>query len=154
MRLNPRLLFGLALLFAYGPVRAATAASDFVPIKGGTLRPGLHLDDFEIADHPVTNTEYKIFIDEAKYAPPPYWANGRIPAGLENHPVVFVNRYSDVRAYTNWRTEKEGRVYRLPTSSEFEFAARANRPDVKYPWGNEEPTPQRANFSETGERDI
>jgi rhamnogalacturonan endolyase len=152
--MNPKIPLGLFFAFTVSLLRAATPSSDFVPIKGGLLRPGIRLDDFEMADHPVTNAEYKLFIDDAKYAPPPYWTDGRIPAGLENHPVVFVNRYSDVRAYTDWRTKRENRIYRLPTSSEFEYATRAGRPDVKYVWGNEDPTPQRANYSETGERDI
>ena len=144
----------LLLLLCLGLSLPLAAAEDFVVVKGGVLRPGIRLDDFEMLARPVTNGDYKLFIDDAKYAPPPYWTGGRIPAGLEQHPVVFVNRYSDVRAYTNWRSAKEGRVYRLPTSSEFEYAARAGRPDIKYVWGNEPPTPQRANFSETGERDI
>lgn len=146
----PRML-PLLLVLAVAVSRAL--AADFVLVKGGMLRPGIRLDDFEMLDHPVTNAEYKVFVDEAKYQPPPYWTDGRIPAGLENHPVVFVNRYSDVRAYTNWRTKKEGRVYRLPTSSEFEYAARAGRTDIKYVWGNDPPA-GHANFSEKGERDI
>ena len=143
----------VALLFACPRTAAAASAADFVLIKGGILRPGIVLDDFEMAVVPVTNAEYKRFVDEAKYPPPPYWENGRIPSGFENRPVVFVSRYADVRAYTNWRSQKEGRIYRLPTSSEFEYAARAGRPDAKYPWGTEDPA-GRANFSATGERDI
>lgn len=141
------------LLVAALSISRATA-DDFVLIKGGTLRPGIRLEDFELGATPVTNADYKLFIDDAKYPPPPYWTNGKIPAGLEHHPVVFVSRYNDVRAYVDWRTKKEGRVYRLPTSSEFEFAARAGRSDAIYPWGTAEPTPQLANYSEKGERDI
>lgn len=33
---------------------------------------------------------------------------------------------------------------------EFEFAARAGRTDVKYVWGNEEPTAEGANDSPMG----
>jgi len=124
-------------------------AADWVPIKGGVLRPGIRLDDFEMLDHPVTNADYKLFVDDARYPAPPYWIRGRIPAGMENLPVVFVSRYADVAAYTKWRTAKEGRVYRLPTMSEFEFAARAGRPDVKYVWGNQAPA-NHANYSPGG----
>lgn len=141
----------LLVVLALGSPLAA--ADGFVLIKGGTLRPGLHLDDFEIHEHPVTHAEYWRFVEAARYAPPPHWPDGRIPAGLEHHPVVFVNRYSDVRAYTNWRTQQEGRIYRLPTSSEFEYAARAGQADARFPWGNAAPE-GRANFSPAGERDI
>ena len=141
----------LLLWLAFGLAR--TEAETFVPIKGGTLREGLRLDDFEMADCPVTNAEYLRFVADTGYAPPPYWTGGRPPPELAEQPVVFVNRYSDVRAYTNWRSAREGRIYRLPTSSEFEYAARAGRTDARYPWGGEPPA-GRANFSETGERDI
>ena len=139
----------LALLLALPIAQAA----DFVLIKGGVLRPGIRLDDFEMADHPVTNAEYKTFVDAAKYPGPSYWDRGRIPAGMENWPVIFVNRYSDTAAYLKWRTAKEGRVYRLPTSSEFEYAALAGRPGVKYPWGPEEPV-GKANYSPNPDRDL
>ncbi len=69
------------------------SAADFVLIKGGTLRAGLRLDDFEMLDHPLTNAEYKVFVDEARYPAPLHWEAGRVPAGTENLPVVFVNRY-------------------------------------------------------------
>ena len=124
-------------------------AADWVPVKGGVLQPGIRLDDFEMLDHPVTNAEYKLFVDDAKYTSPPYWDRGRIPAGMENLPVVFVSRYADVAAYTKWRSAKEGRVYRLPTMSEFEYAAQAGRPDIKYVWGNDAPA-DHANYSPGG----
>ena len=149
-------LHAAAALFTCLPLSVLAAAADagFVLIRGGTLRAGIQLDDFEMATHPLTNAEYRQFIEETNHPAPPYWAQGRIPGGFEHHPVVFVSRYNDVRAYTNWRSKKEGRVYRLPTSSEFEYAARAGRADVKYPWGGDAPA-GKANFSAAGgERDI
>ena len=144
----------LAAAFIVASATSFAADNEFVSIKGGLLRAGIRLDDFEIATHPVTNTEYRRFIAETKHPAPPYWERGQIPAGFENHPVIFVSRYNDVRAYTTWRSKKEGRAYRLPTSSEFEYAARAGQSDGRFPWGREPPM-GRANFSTAGgERDI
>jgi hypothetical protein len=106
-----------------------------------------------MADHPVTNSEYKVFVGDARYPPPSCWRNGKIPTGMENWPVVFVSRYHDVRAYTNWRSAREHRIYRLPTMSEFEYAARAGRANVTYPWGDEQPSGARANYS-AGDRNF
>jgi rhamnogalacturonan endolyase len=103
-------------------------------------------------DHPVTNAEYKLFIDGAGYRPPSYWVKGQIPAGLENWPVVFVNRY-DVAAYLAWRTKKEGRIYRLPTASEFDYASRPAAKDAIYPWGNDAPE-GKANYDAKGDRNF
>jgi rhamnogalacturonan endolyase len=133
-------------------VIVAALAEDFVLIKGGTLSPGVQLDDFEILDHPVTNTEYKIFVDETGYQAPLHWQNGQIPSGMENWPVIFVNRY-DVAAYTKWRSVKEGRICRLPTASEFEYAARAGRKQATYPWGSESPE-GKANYDSSGKRSF
>jgi formylglycine-generating enzyme required for sulfatase activity len=131
----------------------------FVLIEGGTFRPGagarqggaqVRVEDFEILDHPVTNAEYKAFVDAAGYTPPLHWKAGQIPRGKENHPVIFVNR-RDVDTYLRWLTEKDGRVYRLPTSLEFEYAARGGLAGKRYPWGDTNPE-GRANYDAAGDR--
>ena len=129
-----------------------TAAGGYVPVKGGALGAGVRVDDFEMLDHPVTNAEYKLFVDASKYTPPVHWVNGAVPAGMENWPVIFVNR-TDVAAYTKWLAARDKRIYRLPTRSEFEYAARAGRPDAAYPWGNEPPE-SRANYDPSGKRNL
>ena len=128
------------------------AAGGYLPVKGGALHSGVRVDDFEMLDHPVTNAEYKLFVDASKYTPPVHWVNGVIPAGMENWPVIFVNR-TDVAAYTKWLAARDKRIYRLPTRSEFEYAARAGRPDTMYPWGNEPPE-GRANYDPAGKRNL
>jgi len=128
----------------------AGAAGQFVPVKGGLLRPGQRVDDFEMLAHPITNAEYKLFVDATKHAPPLHWTAGAIPAGMENHPVVFVNRH-DAAAYLRWRTRRDGRICRLPTAVEFEYAARAGNPNARYPWGDDPPE-GRANYDAAGTR--
>lgn len=130
-------------------------SADYVLIRGGLLRPDqpmTRLDDFEMAVHPVTNAEYKRFVDETGYPPPLHWQNGRIPAGMENHPVIFVNR-ADAWAYARWLSRKEGRRYRLPTAAEFEYAARAGSQTARYPWGDAAPE-GRANYDAKGDRSF
>lgn len=144
-----RILLLTSLLMA----GAAGAADQFVPIKGGLARPNVpatRVDDFEMLDHPLTNAEYKLFVDETGHRAPQHWEGGRIPQGWENHPVIFVNRH-DAAAYLEWRSRKEGRPYRLPTVSEFEYAARGGRPDARYPWGDEAPA-GKANYNAAGDR--
>jgi len=113
----------------------------FVLIEGDT---SVNVEDFEILDHPVTNAEYEIFIRDTGYSPPLHWIDGRIPAGKADHPVIFVNR-SDVNAYLRWLAQKHGRIYRLPTSVEFQHAARGGLVSQKYPWGSDDPK-GRANY--------
>ncbi len=143
------LLPGILLLLA-----PPAGAEEFVLIRGGVLpgRPEVRVDDFEMAVHPVTNREYKQFVDATGHAPPLHWENGRIPEGFEDHPVIFVNRY-DVQAYLRWRREKEGRIYRLPTRAEYEYASRAGRAEARYPWGNADPG-GRVNYDPAGNRNF
>lgn len=127
----------------------ALAGDGFVLVKGGMLPSGARVEDFEMLDHPVTNAEYKAFVDATRQKPPQHWSGTVIPPGMENHPVIFVNRY-DAAAYARWRTKREGRICRLPTAAEFEYAARAGQRGT-YPWGDADPE-RRANYDSAGTR--
>jgi rhamnogalacturonan endolyase len=153
-----RLIIPVVVLLSV-PSLAVPPLEGFVRVKGATFRRGtgarqtgsqVRIEDFEILDHPVTNSEYKSFVDDAGHAAPLHWRGGRIPVGKEDHPVIFVNR-KDVVAYLRWLTQEEGRVYRLPTLAEFECAARGGVTGKAYPWGDTEPG-GRANFDAEGER--
>ena len=153
------LLFTL-LIISSPAIAGDTGLKGFVFIKGGIFRSGdiltdsvrnnVRVDDFEMLDHPVTNAEYKKFTDATGYQPPLHWINGQIPDKKDDYPVIFVNR-TDVEHYLNWISGEEGRIYRLPTTVEFEYASRGGLIDKKYPWGDNSPE-GKANYDEKANR--
>ena len=56
------------------------------------------------------------------------WGRGR-------RPVINVN-WHEAKAYAAWLSKQTGKRYRLPSESEWEYAARAGTETV-YSWGNE-----------------
>jgi formylglycine-generating enzyme required for sulfatase activity len=98
------------------------------------------LHAFYIDVYPTTNADYGRFVHATGHQPPAYWANGRCPDGLDNHPVVFVT-WHDAHAYAPWAGKT------LPSNLQWEKAARGTRGHT-YPWGNQ-PTPAKCNVRES-----
>ncbi len=96
------------------------------------------LDRFDIDLHEVTTAQYAAFLAQDKRAPPWQWESVEL-AIHRDRPVVGVS-WNDADAYCRWRGK------RLPTEAEWEKAARGTDGRL-YPWGNEAPTPDRANFA-------
>ena len=55
-----------------------------------------------------------------------------------NMPVIHVN-WNDAIAYCKWLSNKTGKVYRLPTEAEYEYAAGNGERHTTYSWGNDLP---------------
>jgi len=94
---------------------------------------------------PVTNAQYAEFLTRSGYRPRhkenflKHWIDGKIPAGKEDHPVVYVD-LDDARAYAKWAGK------RLPTQEEWQYAAEGPE-HLKYPWGDD----MKANVCNNGE---
>jgi len=98
-------------------------------------RERLHMKDFYIDRTPVTNAEFKKFLDAAHFRPADdhnflrHWSNGTFPEGAGNEPVTWVS-IEDARAYAAWAGK------RLPHDWEWQYAAQGSDGRL-YPWGNE-----------------
>jgi hypothetical protein len=97
----------------------------------------VRVEGFQIGKYPVTVHEYQLFVDDSG-TNPARWDDQLL---RPNCPVTHVT-WSDAKAYCDW-----ARV-RLPTEAEWERAARGAE-GREYPWGNQEPDPDRANYDET-----
>ena len=97
----------------------------------------IFLDAYRIDKYPVTNAQYRKFIEATGHREPASWHDKEF--NQPNQPVVRVYWY-DAMAYAEW-TEK-----RLPTEAEWEKAARGGLEGKKFPWGDEEPDEKMANY--------
>jgi gamma-glutamyl hercynylcysteine S-oxide synthase len=95
----------------------------------------MHVDTFDIDKYPVTNKEFKVFLDATHYHPKDdlnflkdWQAENYLP-GWENKPVTWVS-LEDARAYATWAGK------RLPREWEWQYALQGPEHDRRYPWGN------------------
>jgi iron(II)-dependent oxidoreductase len=89
-----------------------------------------------LARFPVSNREYAAYLTETAAMPPRFWDDARF--NDPDQPVVGVSWF-DAVAYCRWLTQITGRVHRLPTEAEREWAALGGLPRARYPWGDAEP---------------
>ena len=131
----------------------------------------VYVPAFRIDTFPVSNAAYQEFVEQGGYADPRWWTAegwahrqragrtapqhwhrdgdrwwrrrfGRDEPVPPGEPVQHVSWY-EADAYARWSGG------RLPTEAEWEKAARwdpGTGRSLRYPWGDEDPTPERANL--------
>jgi len=94
----------------------------------------MQIDPFYMDRYPVTNGQFKAFLDSTHYRPKDDhnflrdWRGGTYPDGWANKPVTWV-AIEDARAYASWAGK------RLPHEWEWQYAAQGTDERL-YPWGN------------------
>jgi formylglycine-generating enzyme required for sulfatase activity len=129
--------------------------------RRATERPRVEAEiarPFAIAESEITRAQYAAFVRATGYEPPSVDRAGKqLPQGCnfwngafgfvadhswrnpgfeqsDYEPVLCVS-FEDAEAYAAWLSKKTGRTYRIPSSVEFEYAARAGS-DAAWSWGN------------------
>jgi gamma-glutamyl hercynylcysteine S-oxide synthase len=98
-------------------------------------RHRMHISSFYVDKYPVTNADFKKFVDTTRYQPKDAhnflrdWKNGAYPDGWAEKPVAWLS-LEDARAYATWAGK------RLPHEWEWQYAAQGTDGRT-YPWGNE-----------------
>ncbi len=95
----------------------------------------IELDAFLIARVPITNAQYHVFIQSTRHKAPQHWQEDRPPKGLESHPVTYVS-WHDALTYCLWLSRETGKPITLPSEVQWERAARGDKDQREYPWGD------------------
>jgi len=116
----------------------------------------VELSAYRIGEYPVTVGQYRRFMEDGGYEEKQYWETTggfdqfKEPDKWEDQkqypsrPVVYVSWF-EAAAYACWAGG------RLPTEAEWERTARGPGQEYrKYPWGNDNPTGETANFDKSG----
>ncbi|MCG8308784.1 MAG: formylglycine-generating enzyme family protein [Cytophagales bacterium] len=114
---------------------------EFIPYPKDNIGKEYAMPAFFMDRYPVTNRQYRSFLEASNYKPADtanflkHWKNGRIKAGEENFPVVYIS-LEDAKAYAAWTGK------RLPTEVEWQYAAQTSALN-EWPWEQENPVTRK-----------
>jgi len=124
------------LLVSSGAFYMGSTSKDAAPHEQPVAQ--VSISCFYLSRFPITNEQYEKF--------DPSHANKRAPWADGTHPVVYVTS-KEAEKFCTWLSLKEGKKYRLPTESEWEYAARGSDGRT-FPWGEKLDGGQYANFAD------
>jgi formylglycine-generating enzyme required for sulfatase activity len=101
-------------------------AGKFLAGEGKTIT---ELPAYYLGEYPVTNTQYKRFLDSTDRPSPPGWHGKDFPVGSDGDGALTGASWDDAQAYCRWAD------VRLPTGLEWEKGARGTDGRA-YPWGD------------------
>jgi formylglycine-generating enzyme required for sulfatase activity len=108
----------------------------------------VELTGYWLAETPVTNRQYEIFLrEQRRIEEPEMWRDRRY--NQAEQPVVGVS-WLEAREFCRWLSEVSGKKMELPTEAQWERAARGDD-ERKYPWGGEAPDGTRAHYGKDWE---
>lgn len=154
---------------------AAPLTLEWCWIPGGRFKMGskvndrekpiheVQVDGFWLARHPVTNGQYRQFIEASGYTKQRYWTAEGWQTRQTNkwteprywretkwngtqQPVVGVSWY-EAKAFCAWAAEATGESIRLPTEAEWEKGSRGINART-YPWGEARPNDELCHFNQ------
>jgi iron(II)-dependent oxidoreductase len=114
-----------------------THGDDFIPYPTQFMNESFEMPSLWMDRFPVTNAAFKAFLQSAGYKPEDttnflkHWKGGKIPAGQERYPVVYVS-YEDAQEYARWAGK------RLPSELEWQYSAQTSALN-EWPWKQAKP---------------
>ncbi len=91
----------------------------------------VQLNSFSLSRFPITNQQYRDYITATGAAAPESIQRNK----PQNHPVWGVS-LDAVQGFLDWLSIASGKVFRLPTEAEWEYAAKGPQ-SLEYPFGEE-----------------